>query len=310
MDNSIRTLTRQAYDIQKLRIATGLRVVAAFRSRFVADDDSLDVAQDEEAAEKLKDKLLKEIRKSYDRVTDGIAINARKRDYKFDKIIQSESEIWMIENYLSILSEEEEAFKRLAKALKQESFYNEWLSKVRGVGPAMAGVIMSELDPYKAKYPSSFWKYAGLDVVPVFDKDTHELIKTEGRGRRANHLVESTYVDRQGNEQVKKGLSHNPFLKSKLIAVLGTSFLRTNNEKYVGIYLTNKFRELNKLTLQQHPNVKSVAHRRALRYMIKQFLCDLHVAWRTHEGLEVSISYAEAKLGLTHGRDPSAEQRT
>jgi hypothetical protein len=34
--------------------------------------------------------------------------------------------------------------------------------------------------------------------------------------------------------------------------------------------------------------------------MIKQFLVDLHIAWRTIEGLPVSLPYHEAKLGHLH----------
>ena len=38
----------------------------------------------------------------------------------------------------------------------------------------------------------------------------------------------------------------------------------------------------------------------AIRYMIKRFLADLHVVWRTQEGLSVSVPYSEAKLGMKH----------
>lgn len=40
--------------------------------------------------------------------------------------------------------------------------------------------------------------------------------------------------------------------------------------------------------------------RAAKRYMIKQFLKDLYVAWRTMEGLEVRPPYQEEKLGHKH----------
>lgn len=41
----------------------------------------------------------------------------------------------------------------------------------------------------------------------------------------------------------------------------------------------------------------------AIRYMIKMFLKDLWVAWRTLEGLPVTPDYAEAKLGMKHGEE-------
>ena len=48
---------------------------------------------------------------------------------------------------------------------------------------------------------------------------------------------------------------------------------------------------------------KSDLHRNnmAIRYAVKQFLTDHYVAARTMEGLPVSPTYAEAKLGLIHG---------
>lgn len=319
----IRMMTRMSYDIQELRIATGLRVVAQFRSKFadvVAPTETLEIpvgATEEEihalkieAAEKedkKRNKLLVQITASYERVTDGVAETSRRKHYKFDDIIQTEDEIMFIENYLDLLNDEKEAFLRLGKALKNVPFYVGYLLGVKGIGPAMAGVIISELDPHKAKYPSSFWKYAGLDVVPVFDKESHELIGTEGRGRKEGHLVESEYRAKDGTIKTKRGLSYNPWLKSKLLAVVASSFLRANNEKYVKVYQDYKFRQLNRPELAEKKAKNAIAHKRAIRYMIKQFLVDLHMAWREFEGLEVSLPYAEAKLGLTHGRDPSAE---
>lgn len=52
---------------------------------------------------------------------------------------------------------------------------------------------------------------------------------------------------------------------------------------------------------------KTPAHRHnmALRYMIKIFLQDYYAEERRLAGLEVYPTYAEAKLGLTHGRDSS-----
>jgi len=42
-------------------------------------------------------------------------------------------------------------------------------------------------------------------------------------------------------------------------------------------------------------------HRMAMRYMVKRFLVDLHIKWRTLEGLEVFEEYSIGKLGMKHG---------
>ena len=45
---------------------------------------------------------------------------------------------------------------------------------------------------------------------------------------------------------------------------------------------------------------KGHRHNMAVRYMIKQFLCDLDAKWRELEGLEVSQRWHEAKGGHVH----------
>ena len=161
-----------------------------------------------------------------------------------------------------------------------------------GVGPAMAGVIISEIDITKAEYPSSLHKYAGVDVAG----------DGQGRSRRAEHLEDSEYTDKEGKLQTKKGITFNPFLKTKLVGVLGSSFIKQSPDKceYRKIYDDYKHRIEN---MDAHKE-KSKGHRHnmAVRYMIKMFLIDLYNAWRKLEGLPVAPTYTEAKLGKVHGK--------
>jgi hypothetical protein len=55
-----------------------------------------------------------------------------------------------------------------------------------------------------------------------------DVVGDKGRSRIKEHLVDQTYIDAEGNEQTKKGISFNPFMKTKLIGVLGSSFVKTN----------------------------------------------------------------------------------
>lgn len=165
----------------------------------------------------------------------------------------------------------------------------------------MSAVIISELDPYSARHASSFCKYAGLDVVIGEDG------KGEGRSRKASHQIEVTYTDRLGKEGTKMSITFNPFLKTKLLGVLAGSFLKCKNEKYAKMYYDYKFR------LQNRPDTKDFTdmhrHNMASRYMVKQFLLDLWAKWRELEGLEVTPTYAEAKLGIHHGQDLSVQAK-
>jgi hypothetical protein len=283
-NSNIRAIVRGAYDIQKLRIQTGLRIVATFKKKLGQEPSTKETELDTEAK-----KLLAELRVYYQRITDGIAeCKGRKlKQFKGEGLIDSLSEYALIDQYEHLAKTEHEQFAFLEQMLKEAPIYNEFLLKVIGVGPAMAGVIISEIDIAKAKYASSIWKYAGLDVVDG-----------KGRSRKAEHLVDVEYKTKEGEVTTRKSITFNPFLKTKLVGVLGASFLRCKNSPYRTIYEGYKHR------LENHPDhqekTKGHRHNMAIRYMIKMFLKDLYIEWRTLEGLPVAPDYAEAKLGLKH----------
>lgn len=77
-----------------------------------------------------------------------------------------------------------------------------WLTNVRGLGEVLAGAVLSEFNPYKARHASSFWKFAGLNVVG------------EGPDAHAPHPVK------------KQKLPYNAWLRAKLVGVIGPSFLK------------------------------------------------------------------------------------
>ena len=157
----------------------------------------------------------------------------------------------------------------------------------------MAAVCISELDPAKAKYPSSFWKYAGLDVV------VNEEGIGEGRSKKAHHLIDVQYTNKKGEEAMRKSITYSPFLKTKLIGVLGSSFIK-HGGKYREIYDGYKHRLMCRPDLADAKKIK--IHGMATRYMVKRFLADLWLDWREIEGLPTAEDYATAKLGYNHGK--------
>lgn len=52
------------------------------------------------------------------------------------------------------------------------------------------------------------------------------LIRIRCRGVGKWYTEERPYIDKDGKEQMKKSLTYNPFLKTKLVGVLGSAFLR------------------------------------------------------------------------------------
>ena len=186
---------------------------------------------------------------------------------------------------------EMEMGKDIKLLLSDEPIWKEFLQGVKGCGTRMAGVVISEIsDPGKFDTVSKLWAYSGLHV-----KDGRAVRRK--KGERANW---------------------NPFLKAKLVKVLGDCFIKSNSP-YRKFYDDYKNRLLNRpcaLTPGEHkkslrgedddkakeklePNgcTKGHMHNKAIRYMVKMFLLDLYVAWRTLNGLEVRPPYREEYLG-------------
>ena len=283
--SNIKVMVRGAYDIQKLRIQMGNRIVANWKAKLGQAPGATEGTLD--AAEK---SLLDNLRESYKKLADGVATLPRQSTFKGDELISTYTELVLIDQYIGLEKQEATQFSRLGTVLKDFPIYNEFLVNVYGVGPAMAGVILSEINIHAAQYPSSLWMYAGLDVAG----------DGRGRSRRKEHLVESTYIDADGVEQKKNGISFNPFLKTKLVGVLGSSFIKQSATKcqYRKIYDDYKHR------LENSPahadKSKGHRHNMAVRYAVKRFLADLYVAWRKLEGLPVANEYSVDKLGIVH----------
>lgn len=281
-ERNLRAIVRGTYDLQKLRIQTGNRIVANFKVKL-----GIEPGESEDKADKKAKKILKQIRMTFDKITDGCATIPSSRQFRPEGIISEYTELVLIAGYFDLMRHEKVHFESLRKVIHQEPLWRLYLKDVKGCGTAMTGVLLSEIDITKAKYVSSLWKYAGLDVAD----------DGRGRSRRKEHLVEYKYINKDGEEATRQGITFNPFLKSKLTKVLGGCFLKAGAE-YAKIYRDYKCR------LENHPIYKDVSighrHNMAIRYMVKMFLVDLYVNWRGLEGFPVNKSYQEAKLGHVH----------
>lgn len=307
---ALRIMVRGVYDLQKLRIQTGLRLCSNFRSRLAEPEVEMKPGAPELDAEAKK--IIKRLKDEYGRLTDGIALRSRTmpdpEQFKGDAIISNHSELVLIDQYIQLEAQESRQFRQLTVALDLFPIYVEYLSKQVGIGPAMAGVLLAYFDVHKARHISSFWKYAGIDVAA----------DGRGRSRQKEHLVEREYTDKNGKTDTRLSVTYEPFLKSKLMGVMASSFLRSNSP-WRQVYDDYKHRlesDPNRIKVtvakwkKQYANGDDVSnlwppgriHSASMRYMIKMFLADLWVKWREMEGLPVTQPYPVAKLGLPpHG---------
>jgi len=283
----VRASVRSLYDSQQLRIQNGNRICAAFRVKLGLQSSQAE-EEDLEAST-----LLKELRSEAKRITDSVK-KVTKNTKCNSPLITSISELSLITAYERMLESEAQHEKSIMDELSREPIWTEFLLNVRGVGPLMAGVILSEIDIHKCNSISALWKYCGLDVV-VFEKEG--VMVEEGRSRKAGHLVPKTYTNAKGETKETVGITFNPFLKTKLIGVLGNVFIKLGGP-YREIYDGYKFR------LQNHPKHKDKSkghiHNMSTRMMVKEFLATLWTNWRILEGLPVKGTYAEDVLGRVH----------
>jgi hypothetical protein len=324
----------------------GNRIVGNFKAKLGQKPGESEETIDEDGKE-----ILAIIRASFKKLTDGVKTFPRPTSFVGDAVISDYTELCLIAQYIDLEKYEAQHFRRLGNVLNDFPIWTEFLHGVRGIGPAMGGVIISEIDISRARYPSSLWAYAGLDVATRFRcverlrRDAPEYLTRRhpdgyttrgpavvnadntfmlydgtcaigkysldaawegaglGRSRKKDHLVERAYADREGNPATRVGITFNPFLKTKLIGVLGSSFVKQPADKckYRAIYDEYKAKlEANPKWGVDTETSKGHRHNMAVRYMVKVFLIDLYVAWRKLEGLPVAPSYAESKREQQH----------
>lgn len=310
----LREVLDALYDMQKLRIASGNRLYQIFKDKSDADSTIKDeiekekLSETEDALDAKADEIIKTVNSEYKELTAYMIENNKTIASALKKIetikILTKTDYSMVKAYNLLLESEESYKKVLTDNIKDHPVYVGFLANVKGCGPMMSANILAYLDPYKARHASSFRKYAGLDVVATKDKDGNPVLDGDGNlvthGRKMGDTEEYEYIDKNGNKAIKKGLTYNPKLKSKLIGVLASGMIKAKDPVYTKIYYDYKLR------LENHPKhrEKSAAHRNnmALRYMIQKFLSNLWVYWRTLEGLEVTLPYEVDKLGMRpHG---------
>lgn len=300
---ALRTVTRTMYDLQKQRISAGNRMVSALRASGVLPPPKSGGKDSNDAVDVT---VLKSIMEDYQRVTDvyaekfgnrGSITKALVECQSPDFHITSELEYGMVRNYMSYRAMELEIAKIVEREVKKHPMWDAFFADVVGCGPLMAAVCLSSFNPYEARHVSSFWGYAGLDVV--VDKKTGLP-----RARNRSDVETKTIVDLEGVVTERAGLWYNPMVKSKLLSVLGGSFLKARRGKYCDAFYDYRSRLQNRVGSEDF--TPSHIAKMSIRYSVKLFLADMWVAWRTLEGLPVTEPYAVAMLGRTpHGYDSS-----
>ena len=194
-----------------------------------------------------------------------------------------------------VLSMEEETAKMLIPEVHAHPLWGSFLSHVKGVGEVRAAVQISEFDFQIASTVSKMWQFSGLNPSLVRGK---KVVK-------GNIITTDTMI--RGDKKTKGFLCpFNQFLRADLCGRLATSFLMSNSpyrQYYDNMRVRLESKDWGVASKNPTDKKKPKAfhqHRAAIRYMIKRYECDLYVAGRTVEGLEVREPYQVEYLGKKH----------
>ena len=220
----IRVLVSNIYDLQKMRISVGNRLVQSIYLQMgiqpgmspEAVKEALikyyeigrDVTYLEQVlngdgtvvnAEGKKEKapsVLQLLLRDYKRITDIVADDSGVKSAKSaikkltkDKdnglnIIRDENDVKLIESYNLLLKSEEESIKVLEKYVQEHPMWDAFFKDIKGCGPLMSGICLAYLDPWKAPHVSCFFRYAGLDTVQDMDAEGNKIFVTKDECRR------------------------------------------------------------------------------------------------------------------------------
>ena len=198
--------------------------------------------------------------------------------------------------------------KNLKKLLKRFPIYTEWLVNVKGVGTITAAKIIGSIDIHKATTASKIWQYCGMNPGMVRGK------KRIKKGEDSFEIIQTDELIRGDRMTADFVAPFNKDMRTALCGVLADGFIKAQAPYAMEHYYPYKERLANsENTVMEisRPGAKPApvkwkdakpAHRdrAAKRKMIKAFLADLYVAWRTIEGLPVRPPYQEQYLGHKH----------
>lgn len=96
----------------------------------------------------------------------------------------------------------------IAKALPAFGEAWDWLNRIHGIGPIMAGYLLSQADPYRSHTPSALWKFAALHVVPTADGRGRAWHPEPGKRNESNAMARAKMIGVLGPGLIKAGIRH------------------------------------------------------------------------------------------------------
>lgn len=125
------------------------------------------------------------------------------------------------------------------------------------------------------------------------------------RARNKSDKAITTYLNKNGQIELKGGLGYNAQMKSNVLQIIVNSFLKTKNETYVKIYEDAKNKQRQQCIARgvdpEAPGIKIHIHKRAVRITGQRFLENYWIASRMALNLPLNGgTYYEGKIQGRH----------
>ena len=319
------------YDIQKTRIGFGNRALDPADYKIAVDKKTgKEKKVKKSVAKKAMDQALLDMAEALSG-SKKLAEAEDKRDVIDAPLTLEEEDRQFLKRQSLILHGLEAAtLRRIEALLCGNPVYEGFLRDIKGCGPTMSGVILAELTMCRTVLPEVVAVGTRTELPSVGDfkyfRLDYEEKKKNKDGEEVTEHRQLTCFERDGQVwqdccptvsslwsyagmavdsatgkavRRKKGVKSNwnSFLKTKMLGVLASCFIKAKPDKYRELYDNYKHRK----TSEGWGSSDAHRHNAASRYMMKMFLLDLWKFWRGLEGLPCPDSYAEAVLGRRHG---------
>lgn len=332
--DALRKSVRYFYDLQKLRIQFGNRATN-LDFKIVTDKKTGKEKKVKKKSTKVEreaalDSIINRLRGHDDDIQVEVS-----EDYK-PPTLEEEDQTWLQSQSRMLEGLELDTKKRIEDILKTVPIYN-FLKGVKGCGPGMSGVIVSEVQMCR---PVEVELLENVQEVPYSVKDIHGK---DWPYFKAKVTIKKTKRDDEGNEfETAEEKELKCFRRDGVVyedccptpsALFAYAGLAVNTEsgkavrrqkgvkgnwnpflktKLLGVlagcllkasssYTEHYYNAKNRKEQAGWGASKGHRHNHANRVMVKIFLRDLWTTWRELEGLPVVPPYEEVYLDRTHG---------
>ena len=239
--------------------------------------------------------------------------------------VRKEEDVEMLGKISKANMEQENIIEKYLDGVLKRFLIYPWLKEIKGCSVIASAWICGEIDIFIADTVSKIWQFAGFnpgmikgkksikkkDYKPEMGEIIGELSPTKDGEKRFNVLTDELV---RGDRKTPGFLCpYNSRLKTALIGILAEGFIKGQSPYALNHYypyknriensdqMTNEIKKGGKvIELPWKETKKNHRHYAAKRKMIKEFLKDLYVEWRTLEGLSIRKPYAEEYLGRKH----------